>query len=253
LANCSISALSACCGEHRRLNGYHHSGGTGVPSRPRELIGVGQDSSEREILESRPYRRFRPCGGIEFRAGQLAVSAGACFGLASLLPRCCVQHLLLWADYVAPFRVDPEQATNHTLRPAYTLGRAAIEAASQAVWMTVEPKALECTRRHLSLVRWDYEEHRKSLSGDAAKRKVREADRELLDRVSRQFDKRDLAPPGYLDVLRGGLRQSLRSIPGILSESGAQQAAPPTGSAGPRWRFRALCRSMCPTQVSTGR
>lgn len=100
--------------------------------------------------------------------------------------------------------MDPEQATNHTLRPAYTLGRAAIEAASQAVWMTVEPKALECTRRHLSLVRWDYEEHRKSLSGDAAKRKVREADRELLDRVSRQFDKRDLAPPGYLDVLRGG-------------------------------------------------
>lgn len=112
--------------------------------------------------------------------------------------------------------------------------------------MTVEPKALECTRRHLSLVRWDYEEHRKSLSGDAAKRKVREADRELLDRVSRQFDKRDLAPPGYLDVLRGGAAPVIEIDPGDLER--VWRAA--SGAAhGKRWPSLAL-QSIVPLNVS---
>lgn len=117
--------------------------------------------------------------------------------------KAALQHLVLWADLVAPLRFHPDQEVVHQLRPAYTLGRAAIEAASQAVWLTGGETAHECARRHLSLIRWDYEEHRKSLREDEAKRRVREMDARLLDRVRSQFDQRELAPPKHLAVLRG--------------------------------------------------
>lgn len=113
-----------------------------------------------------------------------------------------LQHLLLWAHLVAPLKFHPEQELIQTLRPAYTLGRAALEAASQAVWMSSGDTARECARRHLSLIRWDYVEHRKSVAAEEAKRQVREMDARLLDRVSSQFDEGDLVPPTHLRVLR---------------------------------------------------
>lgn len=113
-----------------------------------------------------------------------------------------LQHLLLWADLVAPLKFHPEQEVIQAFRPAYTLGRAALEAASQAVWMSSGDTAKECARRHLSLIRWDYVEHRKSVTGEDAKRQIREMDARLLDRVGRQFNDADLTPPTHLAVLR---------------------------------------------------
>ena len=113
-----------------------------------------------------------------------------------------LQHMLLWADIVAPLRFHPEQEVVQTLRPAYTLGRAALEASSQAVWMTGATTPLECTRRHLSLIRWDFDEHRKSLQDDEAKQRVRERDATLLERARGLFEEHELGRPSLLNVLR---------------------------------------------------
>jgi len=114
-----------------------------------------------------------------------------------------LEHLIVWADFAAPLKFHPEQQITHTFRPAYTLGRAAIEAASQAVWMTSGNSAHECARRHLSLIRWDYTEHRKSLVGDVdAQKRVTDMDAQLLDRTARQFSEKELQPPSHYAVLR---------------------------------------------------
>ena len=113
-----------------------------------------------------------------------------------------LEHLVVWADIVAPLVFHPDQVVAHTFRPAYTLGRAALEAASQAVWMTAGGTALECARRHLSLVRWDYAEHRKSVFGQEAKDGVDERDATLVERASGVFTEGDLHPPNHYTVLR---------------------------------------------------
>jgi hypothetical protein len=113
-----------------------------------------------------------------------------------------LEHLLLWADYVAPLRFHPEQEVVHTFRPAHTLGRAAMEAASQAVWLTAGDSARECARRHLCLIRWDYDEHRKSFSDPAAKKSVTEMDALLVDRASPSFAADELNQPSHYSILR---------------------------------------------------
>ena len=114
-----------------------------------------------------------------------------------------LQHLVLWADIVSPLRFHPEQEGNFTYRPAYTLGRAALEAASQAAWMTADETAPEIVRRHASLVWWDYREHLKSLSDDAAKRPIRIQESELLDQFRRQFGGKYLSQLNHVVVLQG--------------------------------------------------
>jgi hypothetical protein len=107
-----------------------------------------------------------------------------------------LEHLVVWADIAAPLKFHPEQELTHTLRPAYTLGRAALEASSQAVWMTSGETARECARRHLSLIRWDYTEHRKSLNGDPkAQQRVTDMDTRLLERSAGDFSETELKPP----------------------------------------------------------
>lgn len=113
-----------------------------------------------------------------------------------------LEHLMMWADLVAPLRFDPEQDSTHTLRPAYTLGRAALEAAAQAVWMSAGDSAGDCIRRHLKLIRWDYEEHRKSVQSPEHKRRIREMDELLLNRVQEHVSGDELTVPSLLVVLR---------------------------------------------------
>ena len=113
-----------------------------------------------------------------------------------------LEHLIVWADIVAPLKFHPEHEVTFTFRPAHTLGRAAMEAASQAVWMSSGETAEECARRHLSLIRWDYDEHRKSRSDLDSKKRVATMDTALLERASGTFAESDLRPPGHLSVLR---------------------------------------------------
>lgn len=118
-----------------------------------------------------------------------------------------LEHLLLWADHVAPLRFHPEQEINFQQRPPFTLARAALEASAQAVWMldTTDPR--ECIRRHLSLIRWDLSEHKKSKLDLAEKARLDAKDRELVERVSAEFTENEIRPPrGYLWVLREACR-----------------------------------------------
>lgn len=113
-----------------------------------------------------------------------------------------LEHLTVWADIAAPLKFHPEHVATFTFRPAHTLARAALEAASQAVWMSSGGSAKECARRHLSLVRWDYVEHRKSQSDPAAKKRIDEMDARLLERAADTFTAEDLRPPNHYTVLR---------------------------------------------------
>lgn len=114
-----------------------------------------------------------------------------------------LEHLMVWADIAAPLKFHPEQEVTHTFRPAYTLGRAALEAASQAAWMSSGASAYECARRHLSLIRWDYVEQRKSLLGEAeAQKSVTDLDSKLLERTAAAFSAAELQPPSHYTVLR---------------------------------------------------
>lgn len=114
-----------------------------------------------------------------------------------------LEHLMLWAEYAAPLKFHPEHECNFQQRPPYTLARAALEAAAQAVWMLDTRDPLECTRRHLSLIRWDLQEHKRSKSDRDEKEEVAARDRELIERVSEVFTADEIKPPpGYLWVLR---------------------------------------------------
>ncbi|WP_413543667.1 hypothetical protein [Citricoccus nitrophenolicus] len=114
-----------------------------------------------------------------------------------------LQHLSMWADFFAPLKFHPEQGAVIWVRPAYTLARAAMESSAQAIWMmdTRDPKT--SVQRHLRLIRWDLDEHRKSKADEEAKGAVSDRDRLLLQRVSSVFESDELRPPnGYLYVLQ---------------------------------------------------
>lgn len=114
-----------------------------------------------------------------------------------------LEHLVMWADFAAPFKFHPQQATLFTLRPTFALARAALESAAQAVWLLSAPDEKECLRRHLCLIRWDLVEYRKSRADDEGKAQVRQQDQELVERVSHVFDEGELrTPQNYLWMLQ---------------------------------------------------
>jgi hypothetical protein len=110
--------------------------------------------------------------------------------------RAASEHLHLWADLHAPLKFHPDQRTRIDLRPAYTLSRAAMEASAHALWIfgTLDP--IECVRRHIALLRWDLEEHRKSKPAGDEKRAVQAKDAEIVKRVSGIFTEKQVASPG---------------------------------------------------------
>lgn len=114
-----------------------------------------------------------------------------------------IEHMLIWADLAAPLVFHEQQVMYVTLRPAYTLARATIEASAQAVWLMDTRDPVECVRRHLSLMRWDLQERRKSKLDLQQKEDVKADEDDLLRRVSQVFQPDDIKPPGgYLDVIR---------------------------------------------------
>ena len=130
-----------------------------------------------------------------------------------------IEHMLMWADFAAPIKFHEEQVTNVTLRPAYTLARATIEASAQAVWLLDTPYPWECVRRHLSLIRWDLQEHRKSKLDAGEKKIVKAREDELLRRVSAVFQPQDIKPPvGYLDVIRSACKADGLDLEAAVAE-----------------------------------
>jgi len=114
-----------------------------------------------------------------------------------------LEHLLVWADLVAPLRFDPEHVVGHSLRPAYTLGRAAMEAASQAVWMTATTKVDECAWRHVALIVWDYDEQRKSIADLEGKARIAVQREAVVERAQTLGVAAPLPKLNHLTVLQG--------------------------------------------------
>lgn len=119
------------------------------------------------------------------------------------------EHLVMWADFAAPFKFHPKQTTIFTLRPTLALARAALESAAQAVWLLDTTDPLELLRRHLCLVRWDLEEHRKSQSDQAKKDLIRERDAAIVRETSALFTEAQIKPPhGYLWIIKNACHAS---------------------------------------------
>lgn len=114
-----------------------------------------------------------------------------------------IEHLIFWADLQAPLKFHPEQSHEVTLWPSYTLARASLESAAQAVWLMNTTDPTECIRRHICLMRWDLQELRKSKLDPAEKAKAKALEEDLVHRVSEVFaDHQVRAPQGYLEVIR---------------------------------------------------
>lgn len=114
-----------------------------------------------------------------------------------------VEHLILWADFIAPLVIAPGMRVDVSLRPGYTLARASLEAAAQAVWVMSPTTRNECLLRHLRLVRWDLEEYRKSKLDLNQKKVVMAQEQSFLQDVAHLLDQSKVVPPnGYLEVIR---------------------------------------------------
>lgn len=118
-----------------------------------------------------------------------------------------LEHLVMFADFAAPFKFHPEQITTFTMRPTYALARAALESAAQAVWLMDTRDPTVCVQRHLRLIRWDLDEYRKSHLDPAGKDRVRKRDTELVQRVAGVFTEDQIRkPPSYLWVIQQACR-----------------------------------------------
>jgi hypothetical protein len=114
-----------------------------------------------------------------------------------------LEHMVLWADHVAPLRFHEEAVVTHTFRPMQTLSRAAMESAAQAVWVMDGGSARDCARRHICLLLEDLDEQRKAATGDERKSCLKRARQIVLDRLSPHLEKRDVGQfPGYMNVVK---------------------------------------------------
>ncbi len=110
-----------------------------------------------------------------------------------------LEHLCMWADFVAPLTLHPDMAVHHDARPAQTLARAALESSAQAVWVMAASNAPELLRRHLSLVLADWEEQRKAAVDPEVKEKLRTQRAALLGLIESHGVRTDNPP--YLTLV----------------------------------------------------
>jgi hypothetical protein len=116
------------------------------------------------------------------------------------------EHLLLWANVIAP-QDFPEGAkvTNYS-RPYYALARSGLESACQAVWILTPDTSNERTTRHLRLVYHDLRHMALSLEAEADPRSTiaRERMSFLQQRIDGRFDFVSIknGEPKFLNLVR---------------------------------------------------
>jgi hypothetical protein len=89
---------------------------------------------------------------------------------------------------------------------------------------------VECVRRHLSLMRWDLQEHHKSKLDPGQREVIKIREDALLRRISRVFQPDDIKPPnGYLEVIKSACNANGLGVEAAAAErlwraaSGARQ------------------------------
>ncbi|MCZ4068832.1 hypothetical protein O1W71_14230 [Microbacterium sp. H37-C3] len=110
-----------------------------------------------------------------------------------------LEHLGMWADFVAPLSFHPDTVVHHEARPAQTLARAALESASQAVWVMASRDPREVLRRHLLLVLADWAEQRKAEVHPERKDALKQQRLDLLEILESYGVKVD--DPSYLTLV----------------------------------------------------
>ncbi|MFT4264835.1 MAG: hypothetical protein QM572_15730 [Nocardioides sp.] len=108
-------------------------------------------------------------------------------------------HLVLWADYVAPLKVHPQAETVHTLRPIFTLARATIESAAQAIWVLSPEDQLDRVRRYVRLAVWDLDEQTKAAATNEARAELEARRSQILTALG--VTRRTFQAPRYLDMI----------------------------------------------------
>jgi hypothetical protein len=73
------------------------------------------------------------------------------------------EHLGMWADFTAPYKLHPEATNDVKPRPTLLLARAGLEAVAHALWLLEVPSPLECAQRHVRLMHRDFNLHRNAL------------------------------------------------------------------------------------------
>ncbi|GAA5032675.1 hypothetical protein ACFQRL_04265 [Microbacterium fluvii] len=111
-----------------------------------------------------------------------------------------LSHMLTWADYAVPLKSHPEAQIAHQLRPAFTLARASMECAAQALWILGAPDDPESGRRYLTLGIWDLDEQAKAATSAEQKadlRAERDACLKVLGLTLKTFPR-----PLYVSLIR---------------------------------------------------
>jgi hypothetical protein len=115
------------------------------------------------------------------------------------------EHLCLWADVIAPYKLHPEAVNEVRPRPYLLLGRAGLEAAAHALWLIEVATPEECAQRHIRLMYRDFTYHKGALAAgglDTARIDKRIADLESrVANLSLPVSPKD-KPPGYEKMVR---------------------------------------------------
>ena len=117
-----------------------------------------------------------------------------------------LDHLLLWANVVAPQQVYDGMEVQNPPRPYFTLARAALESAAQAVWVLEQETSTDRVHRHLRLLYHDLRQLALALEtqDDARVAQVRERMANMEQRTAGvyAFDSITRAEPKYLMIVR---------------------------------------------------
>lgn len=111
-----------------------------------------------------------------------------------------IDHLILWADHAVPLIFHPDVVVSHSLRPALTLARAAMESASQTIWILGPEDKSECGRRYIQLAVADLIEQVKAAETPEKRSHLQARRDDLLAALG--LTPRAFVTPTYLEMVR---------------------------------------------------
>ena len=117
-----------------------------------------------------------------------------------------IDHLVLWANVVAPQKLFDGMIVSNPPRPYYTLARAALESAAQSLWVLKPEDSSERVHRHLRLLYHDLRQLALALEqrGNGAETEVRGRMEQTKARVGNAYPIESITrgEPKYLAMIR---------------------------------------------------
>ncbi|WP_442212837.1 hypothetical protein [Specibacter sp. RAF43] len=131
-----------------------------------------------------------PAAGSAMAADDAAYGWEKCSAWVHSYLCAATENMLMWANAVVPPRISEGVVVHNSPRPYFTLARAGLEAAAQAVWVLKEDSSSERVYRHLRLVYHDLRQNALALEAaqDDRSAHARKRMADLLDRTSGVYD-----------------------------------------------------------------